>query len=165
MKKTLIAFLFLVIVILGGGVAWYFYYTGKANPEVTAAGTSSYRFTAVDLFNEYATDENRANNRYLNKVIEVTGEVYETDRDQKGERMLVLKENDDMFGVVCSIDGTDEENKKKGEMVKQKDHVVLKGICAGFDGEVRLERCVILSIGPVQQGMKERAGNDHDDGL
>ena len=36
---------------------------------------AKYRLTAVKLYNEFDTDEEKANKSYLNQVVEVTGTV------------------------------------------------------------------------------------------
>jgi hypothetical protein len=59
--------------------------------------------------------------------------------------MLILKEDDDMFGVVCTMDESISENRKQTESLKIGDHVVLKGICTGFDMEVKLNKCIMIS--------------------
>lgn len=133
--------IFLVILILAAGLAYYLYNQPHRNVEFEEAVVS---LSATQLFNEYSENEKKADSLYLNKTILIHGVITETDEDQKGERIVILKEDDDIFGVACTMDETDPESKKKVEALKVGDSIVLKGICTGFADEVKLNKCIIV---------------------
>lgn len=140
MKRTFFTLL-LVGILIAIGTIYYLYNKPSENivsekPEVTV--------NAMELFNNYS------DSLYLNKVVQVEGEINEIDVDQKGEKMLILKEDDDMFGVVCTMDESNTENRKQTESLKIGDRVVLKGICTGFDMEVKLNKCIMITVGKKQ---------------
>src|SRR5687768_3224809 len=121
MKRTIYT-LVLVFILIICAIVFYVYYKPHRNvetekPNVVVDGT--------DLFNKYSENEKLADSLYLNKLIEVKGEVGEIIKDQKGERVMVLK-GDGNFGVVCSIDESDLDNRKKAASVKVGDIITVK---------------------------------------
>lgn len=62
--------------------------------------------------------------------------VAETAKNQKGETVITLK-GTDMGGVICTLEGKEMEELKKGSIVN------LQGICTGYLTDVVLVRCYI----------------------
>lgn len=141
MKKIIYSVVLLLVLAVIGIVYFIF---NKPHRDVDSE-KPSIQISAADLFANYSEKEKVSDSLYLNKVIEVNGKIGEITQDQKGERMLVL-EGDGMFGVVCSMDELDRGNKKKVEALKVGDKVTLKGICNGFDSDVKLNKCVLLEV-------------------
>ena len=134
-KKIIIGLLALGIL---GGVYGYFEYN-KEHRDI-AAEEASVQVAAVDLFQSYSDDEVAANAVYLDKVVEVSGEVTEVITDQ-GSEMIVLKTSDDFFGVdIYFIDFLAVANIEAGSQVK------IKGYCAGGDEMgVKMVKCSIVN--------------------
>lgn len=89
---------------------------------------------AISLLNEFSTNESEANANYLDKILEVSGEIYAVE-DQK----ILLKTNQP-FHVVCEMaEGFDAGQHKPG------DQITCKGVCAGKLMDVILTRCVIVN--------------------
>ena len=139
MKKSLLILLILVLIGVGA-IVFYLYNKPHRNVEEEKATIS---LNSSQLFNDYTENEKKADSIYLNKVVRISGVVSEMDQDQKGEKVLIFKE-DDIFGVLCSLDETDPENRKKVESLRVGDSVVLKGIVTGFAEDVKLNKCVLL---------------------
>lgn len=99
-----------------------------------------YSLTASELYNAFEKNEERAERKYLNKTIEVTGQVGEVLTGRQGNNVLILKNEDDLFGVKCNISA---EDSSKAEAVKEGDVVKLKCICTGGGGgfDVEMVRC------------------------
>jgi uncharacterized protein YpmB len=93
--------------------------------------------TAVALAKDYAANEQQANAKYLNKAIEVTGVVSETDKNQDGGLMIILQADDPTTGVQCSM-------RDKGVSVTKGQNITIKGFCSGngITG-VSLTDCVV----------------------
>jgi hypothetical protein len=136
--------LILVFILIIAGVAFYVYYKPHRNVE---SESPNIVVGSTELFHKYMDNEKLADSLYLNKIIEVTGEVGEIIKDQKGERVMILKEEEDIFGVVCTIDESDFDNKTKAASIKVGDIVKVKGICSGFDSDVKLNKCVVVKVG------------------
>ena len=133
-KKIITWVLLSVLLILGtGGVVGYKMYT-KPHRNVTNA--KSVNITAINLVTSYENNEANANTLYLDKVLEVKGEVNDVSKNQKGETVITLK-GTDMSGVICTLEGM------VTSPIKPNSSVVIKGICTGFLTDVVLVRCVL----------------------
>ena len=134
-KKKLITWVLLsVLVILGtGGIVGYKMYT---KPHRNVSQAKSLQVTAAGLVAAYENNEANANSMYLDKILEVTGEINEVTKNQKGETVITLK-GGDMSGVICTLEGIASPDIKPGSSV------VIKGICTGFLTDVVLVRCVL----------------------
>ncbi len=133
-KKIITWVLLSVLVILAtGGVVGYKMYT---KPHRSVAKAKTIQISATDLVSAYEKNEAGANSLYLDKVLEVRGEVNEVSKNQKGETVITLK-GSDMSGLICTLEGT------AATEVKPNSSVVIKGICTGFLTDVVLVRCVL----------------------
>ncbi len=133
-KKIITWVLLSVLVILGtGAVVGYKMYT---KPHRNVAEAKTIQISAIDLVTAYENNEAGANSLYLDKVLEVKGEVNEVSKNQKGETVITLK-GTDMSGLICTLEGTPTSE------VKPNSSVVIKGICTGFLTDVVLVRCVL----------------------
>jgi len=134
-RKKLITWVLLsVLVILGtGGIVGYKMYT---KPHRNVSQAKSLQVTAAGLVAAYENNEANANSMYLDKILEVTGEINEVTKNQKGETVITLK-GGDMSGVICTLEGIASPDIKPGSSV------VIKGICTGFLTDVVLVRCVL----------------------
>jgi len=93
--------------------------------------------TAIAIYDSFTTNENSANIRYLNKAIEVTGEVTEVKTNQSGQAVVYLKSNDDVFGVNCTFK-ENPGNLKKGSVI------TFKGICTGYLSDVIIDQGILV---------------------
>jgi len=89
---------------------------------------------ASALFDEYSANEKAANAKYIDKVLEVSGEVTNVSKNAEGLTVIMLKTNDLMFGVNCTME-------EKEVKCKAGDKLTLKGICTGYLTDVVLIRC------------------------
>lgn len=125
----------LLIIIVCAAAGWYLYnkpHEGVGNVE------ADIRISATDLFNDYQKDENLANKKYLNKVIEVTGNVSDL-QNVNGSQLILLSSNSDDGGVSCQLTN-DEKNKIP---VKKSATITIKGKCTGYLMDVNLVDCVL----------------------
>lgn len=134
-RKILYVFLALVIV----GVATGLYMWNKPHKKVEDA--KGIEVNAVDLYKAYASDENKANQLYLDKnndkALDVSGDVAEVDKDQDGGVLLLLETGDPMAKVVCRM-------REKNTSAAKGQKVKLRGFCTGNDiTGVRLTDCVM----------------------
>jgi len=93
--------------------------------------------TAIALSKEYNTDEKKADTKYLNKAIEVSGTISEVDKNQDGGLMVILQTDDPMAGVQCAM-------RDKNIVLSNGQNIIIKGFCSGngITG-VSLTDCVI----------------------
>jgi hypothetical protein len=129
-------YLFVVVLISGLGLGFYLYnkpHQGIAN-EIPV-----YRLSAVNLIRDYDAGEEKANSKYLGKVLEVKGIVAEKSKDEKGMINVTLQ-GPDLAGVGCQFDPKAQEELGS---IKEGQEVVVKGICTGVLMDVVLVDCVI----------------------
>lgn len=126
----------IVLLIISAAVGWYLYnkpHTGVENVE------ADIHITAADLYNDFEHDEALANKKYLNKVIEVTGNVSEV-QNVNGSQIILLSSTSDAGGVSCQL--TNDENNKKST-VKKSTTITIKGRCSGYLMDVNLVDCLL----------------------
>ncbi|GAA4466960.1 hypothetical protein GCM10023093_21970 [Nemorincola caseinilytica] len=112
-RKIILAVLALVLIGVGTGIyLWY-------KPHATVDNKKGIEVTAQALAQAYTNNEAQANTLYLNKVIEVTGSVTETEQNQDGGLMVIL-DND----VQCAL-------REKGIQTSKGQTLTIKGFCSG----------------------------------
>ncbi len=135
MKKKILTAITLVIIASAVGTWYYvFVYSNTHHRDVT--NEEGIAVTAKDLVKEFQTNETAANNKYLNKAVEVIGEVSETKTDQAGNITIVLKSDDAFSNVFCTL-------KSGNPQPKQGAKVAVKGICNGFLSDVVLNEAIV----------------------
>ncbi|MES2882411.1 MAG: hypothetical protein V4676_09705, partial [Bacteroidota bacterium] len=136
----------LIVVVIVAAVAWYFWKDyqrpnadlKKATPDVT--------ITATKLIAAFEKDTASANKQYVDKIIEVTGNVKSIDAEENPV-VIALGDGGQMSSVQCSMDSTYAALYKN---VKEGDQLTLKGLCTGgkteelFGTDVILNRCVLV---------------------
>jgi len=131
MKKIrVIIILIVVFSLMGSAYAWFFIWN-KSKQDVKDA--ASIPVSATAIFNEYSTNEKSANTKYIDKIVEVTGEVTNVSKNAEGKTVLLLKTDDLMFGVNCTME--------EDAPVQAGEQVSIKGICTGYLTDVVLIRC------------------------
>lgn len=126
----------IVLALLGGGGygAWWYVWN---KPHAKVEDAKGITVTAQALAKEYTADEKTADTKYLNKAIEVSGTVSETEKNQDGGLMVVLQTDDPTAGVQCTM-------RDKNATANKGQTVTIKGFCSGngITG-VSLTDCII----------------------
>jgi len=142
-----------VVVVLGGGFAASQYFMPHRDIQSVEAFVE---IEAAQLVDEYLTDANAANEKYLDaegesKVIIVKGVIKSIDTDQNNQIVALLKSNNDELGVSCTF--TTESN-KNATSLKVGDNLKVKGVVrsgAEYDEDLELyedaiiEKCDIVN--------------------
>jgi len=122
-----------LILLITAGIAGYTLYN-KPHRNVKAATAISLH--AQNLVDDYEQNENIANKQFLDKVLEVTGQVNDIAKNQKGETIIELR-GTEMGSVRCTLEDKNLPKLKSGELA------TLKGICTGYLTDVVMVRCVV----------------------
>lgn len=105
----------------------------KTLPEISVS--------ASVLLEEFSNDEIVANNKYLDKIVQVNGKVLSKKIiEEKG--VIALQTNDDFGSILCHFlpESSDKfSNLELGQNIK------IKGICTGFLMDVILIKCEIIN--------------------
>jgi len=113
----------LVILIIGGGTAWYMLTKGFGD---TANTKADYTMNAMELIKEFKQDDAIANKKYAKKVITVLGKVSSI---EPVDTSLNVKIEDSTGSYILFVfqqkDFSDVKKLKKGEEVS------IRGSCSG----------------------------------
>ncbi len=96
---------------------------------------------AIKVLSDFQNDETKANSKYLEQIIQVTGVISELSLT-KEKGVITLSGTDSFGSVMCHLNA--EENKKM-EALKTGQTIAIKGICTGYLMDVILVKCVILN--------------------
>jgi hypothetical protein len=135
MKQMKIILLAVVILAaIAAGYVWLFIWN---KPQTNVEQAKGIQVEAKVLFQSYSSNEQQANAAYLEKIVEVTGEVKTVTRNAEGFMVVLLKTDDPMFGINCTL----EQNEV---VMKEGETVTLKGICTGYLTDVVVIRCIVI---------------------
>jgi DNA/RNA endonuclease YhcR with UshA esterase domain len=138
MKIKKIIILVLIFGIIGAVVAYKMYNKEHVNVAKTKSDIS---LSADEILNDFSSDESIANTKYLEKIIEVKGDISEI-KIEKEKGIITLKTNDDFGSVLCHLS---KESTQKINSLKVGQEIYLKGICTGFLMDVILVKCEIIN--------------------
>jgi flagellar basal body-associated protein FliL len=135
MKRSLKWILIVVVILaVAGGVVGYRMYNKAPEKVEDAKGTA---VSANELTQAYTQDEAAANQKYLNKALEVSGTVTEVNKNQDGQTVVTISGSDAAMAIQCSM-------RDKNVSLKKGHLITVKGFCSGntmFD--VLLTDCVV----------------------
>ena len=128
-KKTLRILVILVIagVFAGGGIGLYMFFMPQRDTQKLPA---DYNVTASGLVAEFLDDIGSANRKYLaadgeSKILEVTGTVARISENFNGEKVVLLKGDNDKAGVSCTFM---HETNERVKGIETGDIVSIKGV-------------------------------------
>lgn len=131
----------LAILILGivGAIATYMWNKPHRN---IATSKEDFTLTADSFYKEYAANEEASNAKYLDKVIEVKGDVGEIELENEDEPTVALQTSSLESTVRC---GFKKEMLVEIKKLKKGDQIKIKGKCDGLGmfGLV-LTQCVLI---------------------
>lgn len=135
-RKSILWLSLLLLVLIGAGWAWHLY----DKPHQSAAGESAdLTIQADSLYHQYQTDEKTADQKFMGKVLKVSGKLSEIQHTGNIEIwMLTADPTAGGGGINCQLfAGT-----RVDPEPKPGDPVTIKGRCTGFLMDVNLADCV-----------------------
>ena len=133
MKKLIVPFILLVIVAIGAG--YYMYNKPVESLDNKKADVS---VTADQLVADYEADEKTANDKYLGKVVQVSGKVTEVSAEE-GKNKIHFETSNPMALVITELD---EGNSAEGISAGQE--ATVKGLCSGYLSDVIIVRSTVV---------------------
>jgi len=130
----------LIVAIIGLFTALYLYNkpflnVSKSKPDII--------LNSQVLLNDYQEDENLANKKYVDKLIQVTGEIVEISID-KGTTIVTLKDFNGLSTIICHMLAEDNLKALKLEIGNE---IIIKGICTGYLLDIIMVKCVLINNG------------------
>ena len=129
MKKVI--YILLVLGILGGSIGFYFF--NKPLDSISSMSTD-YSLSSNELLTAFEDDETQANEKYLDKVIQVTGKVLKTETEN-GKTTIYLNTENELSNVIFQLE-------KDDPSIQAGQQVTMKGICTGYLMDVILVRAI-----------------------
>jgi hypothetical protein len=137
MKKRTILWIGIPLLLLLA-VAWAYHLYVK--PHQSAAGeTADFSIDADSLYSQYQANEHAADQKYLGKVIEVSGKLSDIQHNGNAEVWILSQQGSGGGGINCQLFA----GVKPDPEPKSGDIVTVKGRCTGFLMDVNLVDCVL----------------------
>jgi len=97
--------------------------------------------TATELYAQFSADHLQANEVYLNKVVQVSGQVLTIKDTRYAGRIVVLNTGDPLFGIACTLNRLP----STARQVKTGEKITIKGICSGYVSHVMLTNSCLIN--------------------
>ena len=89
------------------------------------------------LIKEFIIDENVADKKFANKIVEINGTIIEISTTN-GKGIVTLVGNE--ANVICQLN---EKENKKIMQLKKDQNITIKGQCSGYLMDIMLVNCII----------------------
>lgn len=129
----------LVVLVLGVGAVYFVF--NKPHPSVDRP---DFLVSAAELITAFEDNENAANDKYLGKVVEVSGPIAEV-IEKQNSFVLLLGDTTTVSRVSCTLEG---EQDTMAYGLHTGDELTLRGICSGRLLDVVLVDCRIVTDEP-----------------
>lgn len=138
MKTPVWVALFVVFLLalagIGGGI--YFYNLkqkdlNKVKPD--------YFLTSLELVKYFEKDEAGATAKFVNKILEVSGEIASVKTGENNSLNISLKAGSIFSSVICTFAPESDPG-----ILKEGSQIVIRGECSGFLMDVLLNNCVLI---------------------
>jgi hypothetical protein len=137
--KRNILLIFAAMIVIAGIIGFMIW----NEPHRDIKDATALKTTAVLLYSNLTKDSASMKSRFVNQVVEVSGEVKLVSENQNGDQIILLKTNISGGSVNCTME-------EKINNAKPGDSISIKGICSGYiggdpdidlPGDVFLTRC------------------------
>lgn len=136
MKKIIIAVLILIVIV--AVTVFKVYNKPHINVTKTAPDISIFY---KELINEFEADENKANSKYLDEIIQISGPISKIALE-RGKTIITIGEEELFGNIDCHMSS---EEKDDFEKLKVGQEIKLKGVCTGYLLNVVLVRTVLTN--------------------
>jgi hypothetical protein len=132
-----IALAVVFIVAVGGILAALYLYNLK--PKDLQKVKPDFIITSTALQKAFEEDEKGSSAKYINKIIEVSGEIESVKPGEKNTFSITLKTGSDYSSVICTFPVIPETT-----ILKTGNRITLRGECSGFLMDVLLNNCATI---------------------
>ena len=140
MKKLFFIIIVVVALLLLFALGSFLYLNFMPEKNINKAKVD-HTLSADKLFTEFDNNEAQANKKYMDRIIEVSGNIAEISKDQKGAMVVTLRNKDAFSGVLCTLQ---EDETKALTNYKVNQPIKIRGVCTGMLMDVVLNKCVII---------------------
>ncbi|MBK8956431.1 MAG: hypothetical protein IPM34_12885 [Saprospiraceae bacterium] len=112
----------------------------KEHADLTAT-KADFKLGATELLQEFETNEESAQTKYLNKIIAVSGQIKEI-QQVESKTIWILETENPLSSIQCEMDPRFLEKSKNAGVVGNK--VTLQGLCSGKLMDVVMNQVVVV---------------------
>ncbi|MCS3795350.1 hypothetical protein [Niastella sp. OAS944] len=120
------------------GLLIYFY----NKPTRNVAAETGISITAAELYAQFNTDHLQANEVYLNKVLQVSGQVLSIKNTPYAAPVVILNTGNPECGIACLLNHLVAPT---AHPVKPGETIIIKGICTGYVNHVVLSNSSLVN--------------------
>ena len=146
-KKVLIG---LGIIAMTAVIYGYQEYT-RTNEDLNYV-KANFKIQAVDLIKEFEKNEENANEKFIDKIIAVSGTIREIIKDDNGYYAVALEAENSMSSVRCSMSAVLDDDTA---VLRKGNIIVIKGACTGFNADELLGSDIILARCVIQRNDRD----------
>ena len=128
MKKKIILSILAIIIVAITGV-WFFVFFKPTHFKRDVADEKGIVVSSKEIVKEFQSNEAASNAKYINKAVEISGEVAEVKKDQTGKTTIIIKSDDAFSNVFVTL-------KQPDKQPQTGTTICIKGICTGFLSDV-----------------------------
>jgi hypothetical protein len=133
-KIALVVVLF--VAFAGIGAALYLY---KNKPKDLKTAMPDYILTSTALQKAFEENETTASVKYLNKIIEVRGEIGSVKPGENNSLNISLKTGSKLSSVICTFPSVNDPGS-----IKEGFQITIRGVCSGYLMDVLLNNCAVV---------------------
>jgi hypothetical protein len=131
----------IILILVVFGVSYGFFQFFKQAPDLSKV-KPDYTLNSTELFSAFEKDEKAAGQKYIKKVLEVSGNVAAIEYGASDSTLsITLRPGDELSGVICTFAGIKDQSQLN---VKEGENAVIRGECSGMLMDVLLNNCVLL---------------------
>lgn len=140
MKNNIkIALIVIVTLAVAGAATGYYLYNLK--PKDLGKAKPDFILTSTELQRSFEENEADAAVKYVNKILEVSGEVVSVARGENNSMNISLRTSSDFSSVICTF-----PSEVNPELIKAGSQISVRGQCSGYLMDVLLNNCVLSGV-------------------
>jgi len=124
---------------MGALILLFLFYAPEKNLQ---SETADLQISATELFTQYEANEAAGNQKFIDRIIDVTGKIAEISEDEDGSSVVMLREADAFSGVLCTLKDSERSAVRDLKIGQQ---VTIRGFCTGMLMDVVLNKCVVIN--------------------
>jgi hypothetical protein len=141
MKSKLVIYLIIAASLAAAGAMTGVYFFSKKAPNLEKT-KPDYICTIEELVAAFETDEAAATQKYVNKIVQVSGTVSLIEAKAGMPLNITLSESSNYSGVICSFNETVAIVPEK---ISPGTKLAVKGVCSGYLMDVLMNNCVLVN--------------------
>jgi hypothetical protein len=132
-----VALFFVIFIAIAAILAALYYYNLKATDMTKAK--PDFIITASALQKAFEEDETRASVIYINKILEVTGNIASVKPADNSVVSISMVTGSEMSAVICTFPAVSDPS-----VFRVGDQITIRGECSGFLMDVLLNNCALI---------------------